>query len=334
MSQGRRDAGFVRRRRGGAAFLVIVVLAGMALLASAPVASASSQDNVWVATPSSYAGPVDTLLTVNVNEYSGAAYTLSVTTTSPDNGGCANELPIPGLGPIPTDAQRGGTVTFRWPVSLGHGQYYFCADPVSGGGAQAKSHLAYTVLNDADPAVQFSPSSVVQAGSSVTFQLANWVTSDGATPPLVGLLAQKEPFSAILTQGQAEPNGPGDAATGSHTYTITIAPGTPAGVYTLVVESECGNGIGASGGDITPCPVMEQSDFFALLAAPTPTLAPLGTQAHTVNQTPSILSGGNPGNLNPPPDNTLWYIGGAGAGLAGIAGAALFFVLRRRRHGL
>lgn len=307
----------------------------LAALVQTPQVAASGQDVIFVQSPTSWAGPVDTQVTISINESSGSPYTLSYTTTSPDSGGCASAHPMPGIQPIPTSSGQGGWVTFQWPAQLGHGQYYFCADPAPGGsGGHAASHQPYTVLNDAAPAVQFAVSSPVQAGDSILFALTNWVTSDGQQQPQVGLLAQGAPISAILPQGAMQPNGPGDPANGAYTYQIQISPLTPAGTYTLVVEGECSNnGVGAPG-----CPVTEQSAPFTILAAPTPTLGPtvtplpLATQAHTGNQTPSILSGGNPGNLNQKADNTLWYVGGAGVGLAGVSGGAVFFLLRRRRR--
>lgn len=310
-------------------------LALMGWVATMPAARASGQDVIFVQSPTSWSGPVDTQVTLSINEYSGSPYTLSYTTTSPDSGGCASAQPMPSVGPIPTASQAGGQVTFRWPASLGHGQYYFCADPVAGGsGGHAASHQPYTVLNDTVPAVHFTATSPIQAGTSIIFQLTNWMTSDGQMLPQAGLLAPGAPYSAFQVQGAIEPNSPSDPATGSYTYSVQISPLTPAGSYALVVEGECvmGAGTGNAG-----CPVTEQSAPFTVTAAPTPTLGPtvtplpLATQAHTVNQTPSILSGGNPGNLNQHADNTLWYVGGAGVGLAGIAGGAIFFLMRRRK---
>ena len=319
-------------RSRGRAVALGVWLVFVACLTHTTVASASGQDVIYVRSPTSWSGPVDTQITLSVSEYSGSPYTLSYTTTSPDNGGCASAQPMPGVGPIPTDAAQGGSITFRWPAALGHGQYYFCADPTSGSGGHAASHQPYTVLNDATPSVQFIPSSPIQAGESITFQLTNWITSDGQLQPQAGLLAQGAPYSALQAQGSLT-QGPADPATGAYTYTVLISPLTPAGTYALLVESECDMGAGT--GNVS-CPVTEQSGYFTVLPAPTPTLGPtatplpLATPAQRAS-TPSILSGGNPGNLNQRADNTLWYVGGAGVGLAGIAGGVVFFLMRRRR---
>lgn len=326
----------LRVRRGAARWVALGVgLMFLAALAHAPAVSASGQDVIFVQSPTSGMGPVDTQVTLSINEYSGSPYTLSYTTTSPDSGGCASAQPMPGVGPISTASQAGAQVTFRWPASLGHGQYYFCADPAAGGsGGHAASHQPYTVLNDAAPSVQFTPpSSPIQAGTSITFQLTNWITSDGQLLPQAGLLPQGAPYSAFQVQGQMTSRA-ADPSTGTYAYTVLISPLTPTGTYALVVESECdmGAGTGNSG-----CPVTEQSGYFDVIAAPTPTLGPTvtplpqPTATRNPHETPNILSGGNTGNLNQRADNTLWYVGGAGVGLAGIAGGAFFFMLRRRR---
>lgn len=306
----------------------------LAALTSTPKVAASGQDVIFVESPKSWSGPVDTQVALIIEEYSGSAYTLSYTTTSPDNGGCASAQPMPGVGPIQTATQASAQVTFRWPATLGHGQYYFCADPAPGGsGGHAASHQPYTVLNDTAPAVQVSTNSPIQAGTSITFQLTNWVTSDAQLLPQVGLLAQGAPYSALLPQGQVTTNS-SDPGSGSFAYTMQISPITPAGTYALVVESECDMGAGT--GNIA-CPVTEQSGYFDITAAPTPTLGPtvtplpLPTATRDPHATPGILSGGNPGNVNPKSDNTLLYVAGAGVGVTGVAGGVVFFLMRRRR---
>lgn len=322
------------RRRGMAVAWAMAVAIGLALNLGIPVASASGQDVISVSSPQSWSGPVDTQVMLSINEYSSSPYTLSYTTTSPDNGGCASAQPMPGVEPFPTASQAGGQVTFRWPAQLGHGQYYFCADPTPGGsGGHAMSHQPYTVLNDAAPAVQFSASGPIQAGTSVTFQLTNWVTSDGQLLPQVGLLPQGAPLSALVVSG-SETQQSADPASGSYTYQVTINPVTPAGTYTLMVESECD--MGARTGNLA-CPVTEQSAPFTVLAAPTATLVPTvtplpsPTATRDPHATPSILSGGSSGNLRPPANSTLWYVAGAGIGVVGIAGGAVFVFMRRRK---
>lgn len=278
-----------RRPRMWAGLLVgmiapVLILAGSVIF-HAPSASASSVGSIIIDAPSSYSGPIDTQITLEIRLYPSVStpYTLAVTTTSPDQGGCSTARALSGVPPVQVAAPMGGEAQFRWPAGLGHGQYWFCASPTTGGGPLASSPSMMpplTILTDAAPTVQLiSPTGRVPAGTAVTIAVSNWVTSDKAPPVRLALLRQGSSTYAVPDLGAQVASGPDDPATGTYTLSATVPSYITAGTYAIVALGQ---------GDVNPqtkardlYTVSEQSASFMVIAAPTPTVSVPASQSGT-----------------------------------------------------
>lgn len=283
-----------------------------------------STGTIDVLAPRSAIGPVDTLVTVEVRQYASDSptYTLSATSIPPDQDGCAAAKPLSSATPFQLDPQRPSDVQFHWPVALGHGQYWFCANPVSGSRPTAMSlaSQSFTVLTNAVPTVRItSPTDNFQAGASVTITVSDWLTSDSVPPYELRLLQQgssAQSETAIVAQVN---QGKSNAAAGTYLMTATLPTYLAAGSYAFRAQGECGpNPVGT--GNV--CAVSEQSAFVMIAAAPTPTVTPQGaTTGH---------SEGNP--TGPTGVKVLWLVAAAAAVLV-LALLGLGIALARRSRG-
>jgi hypothetical protein len=266
----------------GASALAVALWWGGAS-APAPVAAAhpaSSDGAVVVTKPGSSSGPVDTLLTVEVRLYppDPMTYILAVTTTPPDQNGCARAQAFSAAPPVQVYGAQGGTVSFHWPASLRHGQYWFCAQPSGGAGpaAQSPAQTPFTVLTDAAPAVTTALTPVGPgAYSGLTVTVTDWITDEHAPPQLVLLPDDGTgigmPLDAALDTVRS------DSASGHYTFTMGMPRVTQSGRYAIAAQGDC---------QTYPCAISERGDVLIITLAahfssgsgspgnPTPTVTP------------------------------------------------------------
>lgn len=139
-----------RAHRAWAQVLPLVLLTVMAYLALPGVVHASSQLGDILIAPAS--GPVGTQVHVEIAVEVSATttYSLTATRSSPQDGGCLQSQPIPGVPPfaVPPPNPNGVgpyQMEFAWPAALDEGPYWLCAAPTRGGGPTAQSSDPFTV---------------------------------------------------------------------------------------------------------------------------------------------------------------------------------------------
>jgi hypothetical protein len=230
-------------------------------VAPGPLAAArpaSSFADVVVMSPSSSSGPVNTLLNIEIRLYPAdpVTYTLAVTTTPPDQNGCASAQPFSGASTVRVQGPQGGAASFQWPASLRHGRYWFCAAPSAGVGPTAMSpaQTPFTVLTDAAPAVT---TALTPAGpgvySGLTVSVTDWLTDEHAPPQLVLLPDDGTdvgmPIDATLDAVRSDP------ASGHYTFTMPMPHVTQSGRYAIAAQGDCRT---------HPCAVSEHSAYFEI----------------------------------------------------------------------
>ncbi len=195
------DGGSPAAWRRLARVLSLVLLAAAAFIALPIVASASSQPGSITFAPTS--GPVGTKVHVLIAVVVSATttYSLTATETDPQQGGCAQSQPIPGVPPfaVPTPDPSGigpFQTDIIWPAALDQGPYWLCAAPTSGSGPTAQSPAPFTVTASAtaspSPAASVEPTAVitkvVRTGSTPAATPVSSPTEDSMLGPPEGLI--------------------------------------------------------------------------------------------------------------------------------------------------
>lgn len=266
-----------------AACVVVVVVSELAFLAaSSPVhANGGSGDSIS-AMPSSGPVGVHVSLALNVTVTSATTYQLGATTTSPDQGGCANAQPMTGVSaitvnpPIQGGGGQGGTnATIQWPANLGRGQYWLCAQPTSGDGQPVSSSQPFTVLTDAAPSVTLAqPPGAIVGGTQLRATVGNWMLPDNSAPQLY-LLSQGDPIAQAVSMQSLTTAVSSDPSKGQYVLTVKIPTTLDAGSYSLLAEGLCAN---------SGCAVIGQSPVFLVTVATTSTAAPSAHPRSTLSR--------------------------------------------------
>jgi len=248
---------WTRHARVLASLLVAALLAPVAAAVSAicglgavPVARASSYGPLSFTPP---AGPVGTQVTLQLNAdvNTTTTFQLGATTTPPDQGQCADTVPLPGVGPVVVSAGKQSIIQFAWPAAFSSGNYWLCATEADGNGTLSfESATPYAVTSGpvASPTPAPPPAAVIQGptsnltpGATLTVDVSNWFTDDGTPPVQVRLLPDDggTAYAQVVVVGNPTP--------GEYLVRFTLPDQLPPGHYSLQL----------AGGSLSQVPVSD-----------------------------------------------------------------------------